>query len=483
MKVQVRLLGGLTKVIDIDPRATWGATIGTNVFNADGTLWVPPTGGNGQMQITDWTLITSIPPNVVALANTATTGLYAITGAGTSATRQVVSSDSSVGVTNPGGVAGDVDLSVAHNNTTSKQGGTAGEYYHLTATQHGLIPASAGTLGQFLRGDGSWADTLFGPITVSHDPANGQLALFERTLPGESDVAIVSGGMGASGLSTDGAMIFRVGALDFTGGIEAGRFSLDGSFGVGTTNPNPFGAGVRVIKASVSGSAIVAAENTSVSPAVVCELGADPTPRGSIGTRSNHRLDVKVNDVDVATWSTAGDYFPNPDNARTLGSASNRWSVVYAATGTINTSDERDKTAVSSMTASEIAAAKAIAAEVGTYRWLDSVQEKGDAARKHVGLGVQRAISIMQSHGLDPFAYGFICHDEWEAETDAWVETPAVLDEDGKEVEPARRWLARAARPAGDRYGFRIEELSLFLARGFEARLSALESLASPSTP
>lgn len=57
---------------------------------------------------------------------------------------------------------------------------------------------------------------------------------------------------------------------------------------------------------------------------------------------------------------------------------------------------------------------------------------------------------------------------------------PAVLDEDGVEVEPERVLVLSEAwtevLPAGDRYGFRYDQLALFLARGFEARLSALEN-------
>jgi len=40
---------------------------------------------------------------------------------------------------------------------------------------------------------------------------------------------------------------------------------------------------------------------------------------------------------------TASGILPSTDNAYTLGTAGNRWNVVYAATGTINTSDEREK--------------------------------------------------------------------------------------------------------------------------------------------
>jgi hypothetical protein len=154
---------------------------------------------------------------------------------------------------------------------------------------------------------------------------------------------------------------------------------------------------------------------------------------------------------------------PGSDNTFTCGGPSNRWSVVYAGTGTINTSDAREKTAVVPLTANELAAAKDLAAAIGTYQWLSAIQLKGQGdARHHVGLTVQQAIAIMQAHGLDPMAYGFICYDQWPY-------TPALLGDDGVTV------LA-PEQLAGDRYSFRTDELCLFIARGFDARLTALEA-------
>ena len=115
MKIEVHLQGGLRKIIDITPGATVGATIGRNVFNADGTLYVPQSsGGSSQLSITSWELILNIPPNVTALANTATTGLYTVTGAGTSATREIEPTLGRTTVSNGDGVSGNpvVDLAV-----------------------------------------------------------------------------------------------------------------------------------------------------------------------------------------------------------------------------------------------------------------------------------------------------------------------------------------------------------------------------------
>jgi hypothetical protein len=128
--------------------------------------------------------------------------------------------------------------------------------------------------------------------------------------------------------------------------------------------------------------------------------------------------------VDRVLVNPSGQVVPLADNAQSMGNASNRWSVVYAGSGSINTSDARLKTPIEALSVAELAAAQQLAAEVGTFRFLESVAEKGDAARMHIGLTVQRAIEIMEGEGLNPFAYGFVCHDQWddqvrEVETDA----------------------------------------------------------------
>jgi hypothetical protein len=102
-----------------------------------------------------------------------------------------------------------------------------------------------------------------------------------------------------------------------------------------------------------------------------------------------------------------------------------------------------------------VSAAKALAAEIGAFKFLGAIAAKGEAAaRWHVGMTVQRAIQVMTEHGLNPFVYGFICYDEWPADEDEGL-------------------------GEGDRYSFRPDELLAFIAAGFHARLSALESAAS----
>lgn len=178
------------------------------------------------------------------------------------------------------------------------------------------------------------------------------------------------------------------------------------------------------------------------------------------------------------------------DNTVSFGSASYRWTTIYATTGAINTSDARAKTKVRTLADAEIEAAIEHSKEIGIFQWLDAVAKKGEKARQHIGMTVQRSIEIMESHGLDPMSYAFICHDVWG---DEFVEHPAipaveakaaVLDDAGNEIEPAIEavegkdaWTEQT-QFAGDRYAFRYDQLNLFIARGIEARLAALEARA-----
>lgn len=152
--------------------------------------------------------------------------------------------------------------------------------------------------------------------------------------------------------------------------------------------------------------------------------------------------------ADVLTYSVAnglvvvGPVRPSTDNARTLGAASYRWSVVYAATGTINTSDAREKRDVGAMSDALLDAWGGV--DWRTFRWRDAFAEKGEAARWHFGLvaqAVRDAIDGAMGAGA-AVRLGLVCHDVW--------------DEISEQVSEGE--VMRAHRPAGDRWGLRYEE-------------------------
>lgn len=145
---------------------------------------------------------------------------------------------------------------------------------------------------------------------------------------------------------------------------------------------------------------------------------------------------------------------PGADNTQTNGSASYRWSTIYAGTAAINTSDAREKTQVSELSDAEKLVAQACKKLVRRYKMIDAVAAKGDAARWHFGVLAQDVIAAFAEQGLDATDYGLLCYDEWGA-------TPAIeaeVDDVGNILTPAT-----PGRDAGNRYGVRYDELLAFV--------------------
>ncbi|WP_144378542.1 tail fiber domain-containing protein [Mesorhizobium amorphae] len=141
---------------------------------------------------------------------------------------------------------------------------------------------------------------------------------------------------------------------------------------------------------------------------------------------------------------TTGKFGPTSDAGLDLGSSGQRFFTVYAQVGTINTSDAREKTPLRSFSSEEIEASKALAAKIGMYKWLPTKTRSDD--RTYCGLTVQDVIAVMKAHGLDALSYGFVRYDEW--------------------TEPT----------PGNRFSLMPDNIAMFIAKGVDARLAALEA-------
>ncbi len=203
-----------------------------------------------------------------------------------------------------------------------------------------------------------------------------------------------------------------------------------------------------------------------------------------------HNLLNIQNNGYVSTYNTVlddgtGNMKPGTDNAKSQGTAANRWSVIYSGTPSINTSDEREKQWLGALSAAQIAAGMEIIAEIGGFKFLDAIALKGEAeARLHFGVRAQRIRDVWVSHcGETAPLPAFLCFDEWP-------ETPAVpeqrvpqIDANGNPVcdENDNQLVdvipARPAIPGGDRWGIRSDELAMFLFAVMDARVSALEAV------
>ncbi len=175
-------------------------------------------------------------------------------------------------------------------------------------------------------------------------------------------------------------------------------------------------------------------------------------------------------------WSKYS-FRPLKDGEIFLGTSSNRWSQLFAATATINTSDARCKENIAAPDDALMRAWGKVGFKV--FQFKDAVEKKGGDARIHVGVIAQEVKAAFESEGLDASRYGLFCHDAWEDEYEdvTVVDQSEVTDDDGNittpEVSHTEKKLVTAA---GDRYGIRYEE-ALALECAYQRwRLAQLEA-------
>lgn len=152
--------------------------------------------------------------------------------------------------------------------------------------------------------------------------------------------------------------------------------------------------------------------------------------------------------TDKLILTSTGVLKPANDGTQSNGTAANRWSTIYASTGTINTSDDREKTYID-ITKVEKEVALELKANMRKFKFNNSIEEKGeDKARIHFGTSAQTVKSIFEKHGLVAENYSILCYDEWENQEE-------VKDEQGN--------IVQEFKPSGNRYGLRYEELLSFI--------------------
>ena len=184
---------------------------------------------------------------------------------------------------------------------------------------------------------------------------------------------------------------------------------------------------------------------------------------GKYGLRfSGYSGGATVDAVDINLNAMA--LMPITDNTLGLGQPSGRWNVVYAVSGTINTSDQREKQQVRELSDAERAVAVSLKSLVRAFKWNDAVEKKGDDARIHIGVMAQEVKAAFEAKGLDAHKYGMLCYDEWEDEFEPEYETKITQDKDGSSVETqVPTGNQKLVRVAGNRYGVRYDELIAFI--------------------
>lgn len=343
------------------------------------------------------------------------------------------------------------------------------------AAKEPALPAG-GTTSTYLRGDKTWQPVGGGVIvsdTPPASPSDNSLwwesdtgGLFLRFNDGSSSQWVQANAQGVGDVAADGKTYARkdkswidlaptfalkadasalAGYLPLTGGALSGGLSVAGSLSAAATIS---GVTVQATTGGVqSGNHI---QMTAMTNTILCWNNDTVFTTSNASWRfaqgGTSRFDIGMT-TPIVRWLT--------DNQSPLGNGSFRWTQVSAASGTINTSDEREKQDIRPPEEAELRVARALKGLITAYRWKDAVEKKGDGARIHFGIIAQRVQEAFATEGLDAAAYGMFCEDK------IMVWRDAVRDEEGNVVEPEHE------EDTGEvRYGVRYDELAMFILAG-----------------
>ena len=149
---------------------------------------------------------------------------------------------------------------------------------------------------------------------------------------------------------------------------------------------------------------------------------------------------------------------PSIDRFISLGTGAMRYSHIYSASGEISTSDKNMKTDIQPIDDKLLKNWENI--EWKTFKFKDSVKEKGSNARIHSGL-IAQDLEMMLGGVINLSDYGFFCVDSWDDIYDTqYITLPAKYDESGVMIEPEKKeQFTSLKKKAGHQLSLRYQEI------------------------
>lgn len=239
------------------------------------------------------------------------------------------------------------------------------------------------------------ADTFDGVRVISSNTSVSGVAVFE----GISYRCDSNGSFG----SKFAAAFRRSDGTAIASGARLGSLLFGGQYGTDTT----FQSAKMLYSAAVHG---VAEGSFTASNAMATAIAFHTGSTGDDAYNPNLTYGTERLRIE-----SGGATRPGADNTYTLGTSGNRWSTVYAATSTINTSDARMKTDIAD---SVLGLGFIEALRPVSYRWIEggNVEVDGElqsrpGTRTHYGLLAQEVRAALDAAGCGDFA-GWVLTDK-----------------------------------------------------------------------
>ncbi|MDO1560432.1 tail fiber domain-containing protein [Brevundimonas sp. 2R-24] len=217
-----------------------------------------------------------------------------------------------------------------------------------------------------------------------------------------------------------------------TGGVERARWLSNGKVGIGITAPITH---LHVKALDTTGPVVGSDQVVIAGGSLHYSMYAAGVLRMGIGlagaeTGSNAGSDLRIfaytdaggfRGACLTISRAAGHITPGADNTQNMGSASLRFNTYYGGTGTINTSDAREKTLLEAPPQAFFDAILSV--PLVQFQWNDAIAAKGaENARIHYGPTAQAVRDALIAAGFDPSRYALFCEDEISAPVTKMVE-------------------------------------------------------------
>ena len=325
--------------------------------------------------------------------------------------------NNTVGYANTAGGINSMESNTSGNNNTAWGGNSL--YLNTTGSDNtaiGLYASQANTTGSGNVSLGS--DTNSYNTIGDGNTAAGTQALYQNTT-GIENVAVgryaLRGGPQSFGNGTSQNYCSAIGAYALYNG--GGQFNSSIGYSAGLKNTGSYntylGAETGSVATQISGSYNVFIGYRSGQDASQSNTGQNSIALGdNTYTTGDNAVAIGSAVTAPANHVVIGNSFhtfvrPTADGTTNLGAPFNRWNTVYAATGTINTSDANQKTDIVDISDVEKRVAVKLKASMKRFKFKDG-------KRYHFGTIAQDVKAAFESEGLVAEEYGLFCSDTLE---------------------------------------------------------------------